>query len=393
MLFGARQMLQSIEASKTRKQHDPRERQAALVPRQHRGARQQSARLLVHDARAVRGELLRAVRRQHRSLAHPRQQRLRLARDAGARRRDDYRSKGSSTPTTTTSKKGPARRSDRTVRGRISSASTAIAAYLMGDDFALVEERSRLRVHVAASGEHQRIVSRIRWLTARPTTPSASIRRSILRRRVTSYARRWTPNDKLQAFGSFWLQRSLETSSTHFDPRLSLMYRPDSTDVIRMTGGRSYSEPDPSLLAFAPPIYGAPSSINCPSATTGTGALVSIASVANPELQPETAGDLELAYGHRFTATTNIQADVYQSLESQALLNGNVLDRRLSRHHRPVELYRQGDRTSELVPRPQSDDKQSRLYDDVQCSCGALSRHRLLDQRRHNARRYVQCVV
>ncbi|HEY2554860.1 MAG TPA: hypothetical protein VGI15_06400, partial [Candidatus Cybelea sp.] len=36
------------------------------------------------------------------------------------------------------------------------------------------------------------------------------------------------------------------------------------------------------------------------------------------------AGDLELAVGHRFTATTNVQADVYQSLESEALLNGNV---------------------------------------------------------------------
>jgi outer membrane receptor protein involved in Fe transport len=124
--------------------------------------------------------------------------------------------------------------------------------------------------------------------------------------------------------GSFWVQRSLDTSSTHFDPRVSLIYRPDKSDVVRLTGGRSYSEPDPSLLAFAPPIYGAPSSINCPATTTGTGALVPIASVANPTLQPETAGDLELAVGHRFNPTTTIQADVYQSLESQALLNGNV---------------------------------------------------------------------
>ncbi|HEY6327266.1 MAG TPA: TonB-dependent receptor [Candidatus Cybelea sp.] len=134
----------------------------------------------------------------------------------------------------------------------------------------------------------------------------------------------WTPNDKFSAFGSFWVQRSLDTRSTHFDPRLSFIYRPDPRDVIRLTGGRSYSEPDPGLIAFAPPVYGAPSSINCPATTSGTGALVSIASVANPQLQPETAEDLELAYGHRFNATTNIQADVYQSVESQALLNGNV---------------------------------------------------------------------
>ncbi|HVR45545.1 MAG TPA: TonB-dependent receptor [Candidatus Binatia bacterium] len=134
----------------------------------------------------------------------------------------------------------------------------------------------------------------------------------------------WTPSDKFSAFGSIWLQRSLDTRSTHFDPRLSLIFRPDPRDVIRLTGGRSFSEPDPALIAFAPPVYGAPSSINCPATTSGTGALVAIASVANPQLQPETAEDLELAYGHRFNATTNIQADVYQSLESQALLNGNV---------------------------------------------------------------------
>lgn len=134
----------------------------------------------------------------------------------------------------------------------------------------------------------------------------------------------WTPNDKFQAFGSFWIQRSLDTSSTHFDPRVSLIYRPDPSDVIRLTGGRSYSEPDPSLIAFAPPVYGAPSSINCPPTTSGSGSLVAIASAANPELQPETAEDLELAYGHRFNASTNIQADVYQSYENQALLAGNV---------------------------------------------------------------------
>jgi outer membrane receptor protein involved in Fe transport len=134
----------------------------------------------------------------------------------------------------------------------------------------------------------------------------------------------WTPNNEFSAFGSIWVQRSLDTSSTHVGPRLSLVYRPDPSDVFRVTGGRSYSEPDPSLLAFAPPVYGAPSSINCPPALTGTGAITSIASIADPNLIPETAEDLEAAYGHRFNATTNIQADVYQAWESEALLGGNV---------------------------------------------------------------------
>jgi hypothetical protein len=78
------------------------------------------------------------------------------------------------------------------------------------------------------------------------------------------------------------------------------------------------------LLTIAPPVYSAPSSINCPSTTTGSGSLTAIASAADPNLQPETATDLELAYGHRFNLTTSFQADVYQSWQRQALLGGNL---------------------------------------------------------------------
>jgi len=134
----------------------------------------------------------------------------------------------------------------------------------------------------------------------------------------------WTPNNKLSAFATAWVQRSHSTASTHFDPRVSLVYRPTNNDVIRLTGGKAFSEPDPSLITLAPPVYGAPTSVNCPSTTSGSGALVSIASEADPNLQPETADDLELAYGHRFNQQTSIQADVYQSWENQALLGGNV---------------------------------------------------------------------
>lgn len=134
----------------------------------------------------------------------------------------------------------------------------------------------------------------------------------------------WTPNDKFTAFANVWLQRSLDTSTTFFDPRVSLVYRPDPSDVVRFSTGKSYNEPDPSLIAVAPPVYGAPSSVNCPADTSGSGSLTSIATEADPNLKPETASDLELAFGHRFNVTTNIQADVYQAWEQQALLPGLV---------------------------------------------------------------------
>jgi hypothetical protein len=133
----------------------------------------------------------------------------------------------------------------------------------------------------------------------------------------------------------------------------SVIYRPDSSDVIRLTGGRSYSEPDASLLTLSPPVYGSPTSINCPPERTGTGALTAIASVADPNLQPETAQDFELAYGHRFTPTTNVQADLYQSWETNALLNGLV----------PIVGF-----PGIIVPKDYVDKAVARLH-----SCGGLS--------------------
>ncbi len=134
----------------------------------------------------------------------------------------------------------------------------------------------------------------------------------------------WTPSYRFSSVGSFWIQRSVDTHTTSVNPRLSFVYRPDPSDVVRLTGGRSYSEPDPSLIALAPPVYGSPTSVNCPSTTTGSSALTAIASEADPNLKPETAQDLEVAVGHRFTATTNLQVDLYQSWESDALLGGLV---------------------------------------------------------------------
>ncbi len=231
--------------------------------------------------------------------------------------------KVSSTPITTTRKKVPAPRSART--GRVPNFLNLYSnrGYLLSDDFAM----SKNDFGFGYTWLHQSNTNgQFPYSLTNGTTYNTFGTNPPLYLATASYFVRdtWTPNDKLQAFGSFWIQRSLDTSSTHFDPRISFVYRPDPHDVIRITGGRSYSEPDPSLIAFAPPIYGAPSSLNCPPATSGSGALVPIASTANPGLEPETAEDLELAYGHRFNATTNIQADVYQSYENQALLAGNV---------------------------------------------------------------------
>lgn len=58
----------------------------------------------------------------------------------------------------------------------------------------------------------------------------------------------YSPNARLTAFADLALQRSHDTSTTYLNPRLSLMYRPTPNDVVRVTGGRSSSVPDPSLM-------------------------------------------------------------------------------------------------------------------------------------------------
>ena len=109
-----------------------------------------------------------------------------------------------------------------------------------------------------------------------------------------------------------------EDNKTSFNPRLSLMFRPTSDDVVRVTGGHSTSVPDPGLL-FGNISFGDVNSFN-PS-PCGNG-LISIGGGSNPSLQPETANDLEFGYGHRFTPATTIQVNAYSSQEANPLVSG-----------------------------------------------------------------------
>lgn len=131
----------------------------------------------------------------------------------------------------------------------------------------------------------------------------------------------WSPSLKFSTFLSAWVQRNQQTASTNFDPRLSFVYRPDSADVIRLTGGHATSIPAPSLDQPTPLSLGAPQSLN---PVCGKGNLNVVSSVENPNLAPEKANDVELSLGHRFTPTTTLQADAYSSWENNAIYSVNV---------------------------------------------------------------------
>ena len=131
----------------------------------------------------------------------------------------------------------------------------------------------------------------------------------------------WTPNLKFSVFGDLWSQYSYDTKQNNFDPRLSFVYRPTGRDVVRLTGGRAYSEPDPSLVAAGSDSIGAPLSLN-PICAAGT--LNSVGSIPNTNLKTESAVDEEVAYGHRFNASTVLNFNVYNANEQNPILVGVV---------------------------------------------------------------------
>ena len=112
-----------------------------------------------------------------------------------------------------------------------------------------------------------------------------------------------------------WVKRSNVTQSTSFDPRVSLVMRPQSgRDVYRLTYGRSTGDPAAELKFGGINVTGNPSSLN-PSCTPYN----VVAQGSNPGILPETADDLELGYAHRFARDSSVQLNLYQTDVSNQL--------------------------------------------------------------------------
>jgi hypothetical protein len=127
----------------------------------------------------------------------------------------------------------------------------------------------------------------------------------------------YTASREVSLFADASVQSSKDTGVTSFNPRFSVVFRPSFQDVLRVTAGRSTSEPDPSLI-FGPFSFTAVQSFNPACSTT----LNSIGSGSSPLVKPETAKDVELAYGHKFSQNVLFQGDVYNSREVNPLVGG-----------------------------------------------------------------------
>jgi len=149
----------------------------------------------------------------------------------------------------------------------------------------------------------------------------------------------YAPNGKLTFFANLWLNSLQQTTtSTSFDPRLAVVYRPTNNDVLRIAGGRANSAPDPILLYGPPSFNTTPQNIN---PVCGAGNLNAIGNVSNPLLYPETADDLELSYNHRFLGQNVIGVDIYETYEHNALFDGDLPLSALGQTQVPQSLINQ----------------------------------------------------
>jgi outer membrane receptor protein involved in Fe transport len=122
-------------------------------------------------------------------------------------------------------------------------------------------------------------------------------------------------NDHFSLYGNFWIKNDSVIGDTNFDPRVSLVFRPESGDVFRLTFGHSTGDPAAELKASGPPsINGNPSSLN-PSCTPYN----SIGSGGNPNIKPENANDYEVGYAHRFDRDSSVTVNLYYTGVSNQL--------------------------------------------------------------------------
>jgi outer membrane receptor protein involved in Fe transport len=121
----------------------------------------------------------------------------------------------------------------------------------------------------------------------------------------------FTPSDQLSYFVNMWVKNSL-IGGNSVDPRLSVVYRPTSSDVFRVTGGESSADPAPIALSLTGP--GGINPGNCQ--TFGIG------NAPSPGELPEKAGDFEVSAAHRWIGDTISQLVLYDTNETNTIFAG-----------------------------------------------------------------------
>lgn len=141
-------------------------------------------------------------------------------------------------------------------------------------------------------------------------------------------------NGHFSIFTDLTLDNSKVSATTSFDPRLSLVYRPNGSNVFRITGGAASISPDPVLytggvypetgLAL---LYNEPQGgiiTDLPTSGAACDSPVPVLQGANNYVKPEDADDIEAAFAHRFPNQATIEIDAYNTIETNPIISGVV---------------------------------------------------------------------
>lgn len=123
----------------------------------------------------------------------------------------------------------------------------------------------------------------------------------------------WTPTQKFQLFLNAWEKHS-NIGGWSFDPRVSILFRPEAADVFRLTGGEASADPAP----IAPDI----SSIG--GITPGNCQQITVATIPTANEQPEKASDVEISLAHRWFEDTITQLTGYDTNERNTIFEANA---------------------------------------------------------------------
>ena len=113
----------------------------------------------------------------------------------------------------------------------------------------------------------------------------------------------------LNAFINVWAKRATATNTSYVDPRIAVVYKATSRDIVRASYGVTTTQPSSDMIN-APFVESPPGSAGGGASITCAG-LNSIGSAPSSLLQPERGIDEELGYAHHWRDDSQTQISVY----------------------------------------------------------------------------------
>ncbi len=139
----------------------------------------------------------------------------------------------------------------------------------------------------------------------------------------------WQASPKLTVDGNVWVKRSQLVQGSHVDPRLAVIYRPSTNDVLRFSaaGGQTYPSAYIHAAEFNP--------IATVNFVCGPPLQAQIGIGPSSTAQAETSRDIELGYGHRFPNGALLEGNYYDTVLYNQLLGTNVSATSLGNNYLP----------------------------------------------------------